>query len=489
MMLRRLIPLLSALILLSCSGKQVEQLELNGPEDLAGLRVAVTSGSYYDVIMTKRKDLASLSRYSTDIDALQAVVYGKADVYVNDEIAFTNELQEENGITIACREEVYFPISFAFRKDIRELCDSCNVFLARCMDDGTLDSLKTLWFKSKKGTKLIPPDLVFGRGKPIRIAVTPSLLPYSFQVNREWYGIEVDLMRLFAKSQGISLQFDIYDLSGATLALSKGLADIMTGAIFITPERMEQFDFCIPYHHCQPAYFVKAAGSGNANSLWARIKKDIYKSVIMEDRWRFITKGLAATVTITVFAIILGSILGAGLLTMLRSRRRWVRKTAEVYNFIMAGLPMLVFLLIMFYVVLVRTGLSPIAVAILAFALNFASGACGVYGKALGGIPRGQWDAALALGLTRGQAFWNIIVPQALKAGMGAFTSQCTGLLKGTSIVGYIAIQDLTRASDMIRSRTFDALVPLLIVSILYFVLAWLLGLLLKTLVRKRIAK
>jgi polar amino acid transport system substrate-binding protein len=139
---------------------------------------------------------------------------------------------------------------------------------------------------------------------------------------------------------------------------------------------------------------------------------------------------------------------------------------------------MLVLLLIMFYVILAKSGLNPTTVAVIAFALNFASGASGVYGTSLDAIPRGQTEAGLALGFTRLQTFTHIVLPQALKRGLPLYKSQCIALLKGTSIVGYIAIIDLTRAGDIIRGRTFDALVPLLLVTIIYFILAWLLGLL-----------
>ena len=164
---------------------------------------------------------------------------------------------------------------------------------------------------------------------------------------------------------------------------------------------------------------------------------------------------------------------------MTRSRRIWLQSVAGAYNWLMAGIPMLVLLLILFYVVFAGTPLNATAVAVIAFALNFASGACGVYNSALSAIPIGQTEAGLALGFTRLQTFFHIVFPQALKRGLPLFKGQCIALLKGTAIVGYIAIQDLTRAGDIIRSRTFDALLPLLVVTVIYFILAWLIGLLL----------
>ena len=163
-----------------------------------------------------------------------------------------------------------------------------------------------------------------------------------------------------------------------------------------------------------------------------------------------------------------------------RCRRRWLRDTAAVYNWFMAGVPILVLLLILFYVVFAGSGLSPSMVAVVAFAMDFAAGAGRIYSTSLEAIPSGQTEAGLALGFTKLQTFFNIVLPQAAKRGLPLFRGQCINTLKGTSIVGYIAIQDLTRAGDMIRSRTFDAFFPLLAITAVYFILARLIILLLQ---------
>jgi polar amino acid transport system substrate-binding protein len=146
----------------------------------------------------------------------------------------------------------------------------------------------------------------------------------------------------------------------------------------------------------------------------------------------------------------------------------------------MAGIPILVLLLILFYAVFARSGLHPATVAIIAFAMDFAAGAGDIYNTSLDSVPHGQTEGGLALGFTRIQTFFHIVFPQALNHGLPLYQSLCVSLLKGTSIVGYIAIQDLTRAGDLIRSRTFDPYIPLLVITVLYFVLAWLLAVLLK---------
>jgi polar amino acid transport system substrate-binding protein len=171
---------------------------------------------------------------------------------------------------------------------------------------------------------------------------------------------------------------------------------------------------------------------------------------------------------------------------MLRSRRSWVRKAAGIYGAFIQGIPTLVLLLIMFYVVFANAGLSGTFVAIVTFALCFAWSSGSIFDSAISSVPAGQTEAGLSLGFTPLRTFTGIVFPQALKNGLPLYAGECVALLKSTSIVGYIAIMDLTRASDLIRSRTFDAFIPLLIVTVAYFVLAWLLRLLLNLFLSKK---
>ena len=185
-------------------------------------------------------------------------------------------------------------------------------------------------------------------------------------------------------------------------------------------------------------------------------------------------------------AILIGTILGMCVCAALRSRRRWVRSAAGLYGSFIQGTPTLVLLLIMFYVVFASSGLSASSVAIITFAFSFASSAGNIFNSSISTVPVGQTEAGLSLGFTPFKTFTGIVLPQALRHGLPLYAGDCVKLLQSTSIVGYIAIQDLTRASDLIRSRTFDALIPLLIITIIYFVLAWLIRKLLNLLLIRK---
>ncbi len=195
--------------------------------------------------------------------------------------------------------------------------------------------------------------------------------------------------------------------------------------------------------------------------------------LIADDRWMLIADGLWATVVITLASLLLGTLLGGGVYAMTLSRRRWVRKVAGGYRFVVRGTPLLVLLLFFFYVVL--AGGNGIVAAITAFGINFSNLACSLFESSVDAVGRGQIEAGRALGFTRMQNWRYIVAPQALKNALPAFKYQAVSMVKGTSIVGYVAITDLTMATEAIRTSTGQSVVPLLIVTVIYFVLAWLL--------------
>ena len=476
-----LLGLLPALALLSCSGNGGKTIEIQSEEDLAGLRVATIAGSCYDVELTPRKDI-TLQLYNTESDVLQSILNDKADVAVQDEVIFNYAIRKENGVKIAMIGEQSFPTAFLFRKDEPELAKVLTAVQRRMIEDGSMQRLKDYWLTDQYALEGLRPHIPNETsGTPIRVATCSATAPIAFEVDGEWYGIEIDLLRELGKELHRPLDIKRYDLSSSIMAVRSGLADVLCGCIFDTAEREEEFQFSEPYHAYHAAYFVvdrdaEYAGQG----VFDRINKSIQRNLITENRWKYITAGLLETLKISFLAILLGSILGIGLYIMTRSRRRWVRTTASFYNGFMAGIPELVLLLILFYVVFAKSGLPSDLVAVIAFALFFASGASDIYGTALDAIPSGQTEAGLALGFTRAQTFFHIVLPQALRRGLPLYKGQCVSILKGTSIVGYIAIQDLTRAGDIIRSRTFDAVIPLFVVTLLYFLLVWLIGFLLK---------
>ena len=228
---------------------------------------------------------------------------------------------------------------------------------------------------------------------------------------------------------------------------------------------------------------------GNIIEWISSITESFTNNLIAEDRYRMILDGLQVTLLITLCAALLGTLLGGLVCWMRMSRRTWLQQVAKVYIELMRGTPVLVLLMLMYYVVMAPVDATGILVAIVTFAMNTAAYISEMLRTTIQGIDRGQTEAGLALGFTQRQTFFRIVLPQVVRAVMPVYQGEIISLLKGTSIVGYIAVADMTRASDLIRSRTFDAFFPLIVTAIIYFLMAWLIGMMLQSIVQQKRTK
>ena len=197
------------------------------------------------------------------------------------------------------------------------------------------------------------------------------------------------------------------------------------------------------------------------------------KNFVQEDRYKLFVDGLCTTVIITLGAAIFGTALALAVCLMRRSEQRFLSMAALMYIRLVQGMPVVVLLLILYYVVFAATGLSDIAVATIAFGINFSAYVAEMMRSGIDTVDKGQIEAGKALGFDTLAIYKKIIYPQALVYVLPVYKGEFISMLKMTSVVGYIAIQDLTRVSDIIRERTYDAFFPLIVTAVGYFVVAY----------------
>ena len=467
---------LIALLLTGCADNKDKTLTLNSEADIRGKTVAVMAGSIYDFEMSKRSDV-TVTRFSSAPDVVAALTSGYANVMKDDEISLSPGDLRRQHLRIAFRCAESFDIAFAFRKDDAETVGLFNTFFDELRADGTYDTIFHRWFDTEDpDTVSLPSIEAIAEGQPLRVVTHSMMAPLCFRKGELWTGFEMELLKRFAAYARRPIQISLLDAASGSAALQSGLADVWSGSIFITEERSKMVLFTEPYYQCHPAYFVYDGERAVSVGFWQEVKESFYKNFIHEKRWHFLVDGLEETIIIAILSLLFGTLLAAVICWMRMNRRRVLRYVAATYIDIMRGVPLLVILMLMFYVVLAPTGLDATAVAVISFALVFAAYVSEIFRTAIMSIGKGQTEAGVALGFTPLQTFIYIVLPQAAKAAMPVYKGEAVSLFKNTSIVGYIAIQDLTKASDLIRSRTFDAFFPLLIISIIYFILAWLLG-------------
>ena len=215
------------------------------------------------------------------------------------------------------------------------------------------------------------------------------------------------------------------------------------------------------------------------------IRESIVSNLLTEDRWEMMVDGLGVTLEISLLSILFATLFGALICSLRMSRNRAVKGTAQLYIELMRSLPLLLLLLVMFYLVLASSGLDKTHIAIVCFTLYFGAFFCEIFRSGIEGVSKGQWEAGAALGMNKRQVLSKIVIPQALLRVLPVYKNQMITVIKSTSIVGYVSIMDITKASDVIRSRTFDAFFPLLMTALIYLMLSWLFGLAVDALERR----
>ncbi len=221
------------------------------------------------------------------------------------------------------------------------------------------------------------------------------------------------------------------------------------------------------------------------NVLINNIVVSFFRTVIEEQRYKLLLQGFISTTIISIASIILGTLLGIIIYCINKNKLKILRKIGKFYVQVMQGVPITVLLLTSYYVVFGKINIEPILVAVITFSIYFSAYVSETVKGAMDSINISQIHSAYALGFSKFQTIKYIILPQALTYTIPVYKNEVVSLVKLTSIAGYISIMDLTKASDIIRNRTYEAFFPLIITAIIYFILCYFIGKILDLLYKK----
>ena len=482
-------------VVMVVAGTPVDEGQSNIPlADFNNAKIGIHTGSIYDTYAKEHFPNADLMYYNLLSDMMVALDQGKIDGFISETTYITGAIWE--GAKIKSVEEpiAYTNAAYVFQKgeSSAPLREQLNAFIRKSKENGTIDKLREKWLGETEPTEALDYQPLTGENGTIRVAVAPDVKPITYMKDGEPTGYEIELLTMFAKEYGYKLDISYMSFDAVLPGVTTGKYDIGTGAITITEERAESLDFSESHLTDDVIMVVKAEDDTLAaqNNFWSDVRESFEKTFIREDRWKLIIEGIGVTMLISICATIAGSLLGFGLYMLSRSDVKLLqllaKGVAKVYSRIIAGTPVVVILMILFYVVFGKIrDMSGIVVAIIGFTLTFGAFVYDHMTVSVGSVDWGQTEAAYALGYTKNQTFFRIIFPQAMTVFLPSYCGQAVELIKATAVVGYVAVNDLTKMGDIIRSNTYEAFFPLIATAIIYFLLTWILSLLLG-LVKKR---
>ena len=461
-------------------GNTTDQSNNSGLEALKNGVAAVLTGTIDGEVTQEVMPDVKLKFFNSQADCIAALESGKVDFMPMDEpIARYMQIENDKLEIAGTYHDTELAAVFPKTDAGQALCDQYSEFIDKLWEDGTMKEIDSIWFGTdeEKKTVLDYKHLPDTNGT-LCMAIDATMPPFAYLNGRQPVGYDVDIAARFCEANGYRLKVEVMDFGGILPAVQSGKSDFSSCCITVTEERAQSVLFSSPNYHSCVAAVVMKNGAGGASEddsdegIWASFEK----TFIREDRWKLYVSGIITTLIITLLSAIFGTIVGFGVFLLCRRGNPVANGITRFCMWVIQGMPMVVLLMVLYYIIFGNVSISGVAVAVIGFTLTFGSAVFGLLKMGVGAVDNGQYEGAYALGYSNHKTFFRIILPQALPHIMPAYKGEIVNLIKATAVVGYIAVQDLTKIGDIVRSRTYEAFFPLIALTIIYFLLEGLLG-------------
>lgn len=443
--------------------------------DFSHARLGVWTDSgieYYTKILYPEAECVYLDGVSHMVQNLKQ---GKIDGFLMARTIVENLKKEGVDIDYLPDTLCAVPCVYAFTVSERgkKLCQQMNAYLAIIKADGTLRRLQHKWMEGEERDRTFTKAQLTGENGTIVVGSGAETVPYSYMKDNELTGFEIEIIDMFCAANGYNYEVKTNNFDAMLADVSLGKIDIGASYIEWLPDREGNVLFSAP---TDEGFCVMVVNTEKIEEVgfFSWLKHGIRKTLLVENRWKMIVDGMCVTMLITIFAALLGTLLGFLVYLLYRERIRMVNKCIDLSATALQGVPDLILLMFFYYVIFGYIDVNGTIVAIVAFAIMLSVSVFIMLKSGSESIHKGQMEAALALGFTERRAYLKFILPQVATIFFPTYKKALVDMMLSTAIVGYVAVEDLTRMGDLIRARTFDAFVPLIIVSAIYFLLSWL---------------
>ena len=478
--MRRII-LMIMLITLMISGCQNGNREIKSLDDLKTARIGAWADSGYEIKAREVFPNAKFVHLDFLSDLVQNLKQNKIDSFVIGKTYVENLKFEGIDIDYLPQSIGEVNLGYILPKNERgqKICSQMNEFIALIEANGELDELKNKWMHSDESKRTFTKSKLSGENGKVIICTDAQSPPFVYLREGQIVGFEAEIIDKFCANYGYDYEIKVENFLTMLADITTGKVDFGMNAFEILPEREKNMLFSNPTQVEQIVLVVNSESKDVFN-----IKERIKSSFIEENRWKMILDGTLTTLTITFFSIIFGTLLGLAIYLLYREKTPANRLIDAIYR-TLQGIPMMVLLLFFYYVVFGSINLPASAVAVVVFSIVMSISVFTMIKSGAESISGGQMEAALSLGFSERQAFIKFILPQIVRNNFANYQLQLNAIMLETAIVGYIAVQDLTRMADLIRARTYDAFIPIITIALVYFLLSKLLFLITDIINRK----
>ena len=444
-------------------------------DELAGKRIGVVTGTIHDSLVQRRLPSAQIVYFTDTSNLLTALKSGKIDAFVWPKSGAIFMHYEDGDITWLDEHLLDADLGFIFPKteEGRALNEGFSEYIHELRTSGELVTLVEKWFGADEAAKTIMDySALPAINGTLRMATAGTQIPFTYVRDNTIVGFEVELAARFCAENGYCLQIDQMTFDGILASVQAGKCDFGGSCLAITEERKESVDFSESHYAESVVFVVLDDPAEKSGSFLDSIRLSFEKTFLRESRWKLFLQGIETTMLITVLSILFGTALGFAVYMLCRNGSPVANTITRFFVWLVQGMPIVVLLMILYYIIFAKSSVSGTTVAVAGFTLVFGAAVYGMLLSGVGAVPRGQTEAAYALGYGNTKTFFRIILPQAIPHFLPAYKGEIVALIKATAIVGYIAVQDLTKMGDIVRGRTYEAFFPLIAIAVIYFILA-----------------
>lgn len=463
---------------------RADEVEIGSVEELAGKRLGMLIGGIVDQLVMSNVEGVSqgdILYFNSNAETVGALQSGKIDAMITDAPIGELAVNKNEGLGVVPETIIEDHYGYVLQKG-SPYTQPINERLAAYREDGTLERLKAKWTGADDKAKTMPEQGWDAPNGTLVVATSVDSEPMNYIVDNRDCGMSIELLELIARDLGYGIEYRNTNAASLIAEVQSGKADVAAASCSITDERKKVVDMTEPYYDGGLIAISRIQGYAKSNGdFFESLAKSFENTFITEQRWLLILSGLGATLLISVASGAMGLALGFVLVLLRRKKEGGLAdKAIHLLENLLGGLPVVVVLMVFYYVVFGTIDIPGMIVAILAFTLVFGASCGTIMWNAVRAVDPGQNEAGRALGFGDRDTFFLVVLPQAARQFAPLLVGQFVSLIKDTSIVGYIAVQDLTRVGDLIRARTMEAFFPLIAIAIIYFALcrlmAWVLN-------------
>ncbi|MCR5123232.1 MAG: ABC transporter permease subunit [Ruminococcus sp.] len=357
-----------------------------------GRRMGIMTGSSFEPITLEYFPDSEYMYFDSSSDLIAALRNDKIDGFLEDEPVAAMIHSSQSDINYLKKPVMDDDYHFLFRKNTErsnKLRTEFNELISELRSNGQLDVLKEKWLGSDESAKTVDTSGLTGENGEITVAVVPDGVPFSYTSNNELVGYAVELTTLYARKYGYCIKYEQANLAGCIAGLTSNKYDMLAGRFSYTDERAQSMDYSDVIYNGGVILAVRSAdlegSTASADdgtqaeqtvedkSFFGSIKESFNKNFVREDRYKLILSGIGMTCMITVLSVVFGSVLAFLICLFRRADSLLAGKICDLYVKLLQGTPMVVLLMILYYVIFGKSGIAAMWVAVIGFSLNFGA--------------------------------------------------------------------------------------------------------------------